>query len=144
MALVALSQIDAFQIAPYIWVGPAPRERALPFDVVVVSSVEDQPPLGSYAPSLLRRALLVDADLEEHDKMIVRRIGAEVAKDLKAQLHCFIFSRRGLNRAALLAAYALCKNRDRSPSEAVHCVRAHLGIHALTNESFLNFLHTEF
>jgi len=133
--------MNADRIVPRLWQGSAPKGR-IPFDVIVLTAEEYQPPSHCFGQSEVVRA--PNQDTESLSLGQIRgavRAAKTVADRWKHGKRIVVTCRQGRNRSGLVVALALHLIYGVDGKTAAQIVRERRrGADALTNEAFVGFL----
>jgi protein-tyrosine phosphatase len=138
---------ERHEVAPGLWIGGAPKpwESLDEFDVLVLAAAESQPQLPTFHGLIVRCPIGDEPTraLTEAEKLRVRIAAKTVAAALYQGDRVLCTCLMGWNRSALVAACAL-KLCTRLPcEEIVSRIRDVRGADALSNRSFLEYLHVD-
>lgn len=139
--------LDATEVYRQIWVGSAPEPGyyAGRFDVLVLTSLEYQPPGYGFPGVIVRRFPFNDTGRpSDEDFGQAWRAATAVAHDVAQGRRVLVTCNMGRNRSALVAALAIHMLTGMSGARAGRLVRERrtdqLGVKALSNDAFRGML----
>ena len=139
--------MDASQVAPRLYVGPAPAPgEALPVgnvDMLVLAAEEHQPTYFPQFRGQVIRCGIEDSALRSiniEEKRRIRLAAKAVAAALYHGKRVLCTCQMGWNRSALVAGLALKMCTSLSCAQIVECLRKARGQDALSNPSFVEYL----
>ena len=117
-----------------------PFDRDLPkVDVLVLAAIEVQPESLAFHGQVIR-CPIPDAELDSTQLRLVAQTSAVVAKAIVDGKRALVTCRMGLNRSALVIAFALHQLTTMSASQMVAHIRSRRGANALSNEFFVSYI----
>lgn len=139
--------LDATEVYRGIWVGSAPEPGYYGgrFDVIVLTSLEYQPPAYGFPGVIVRRFPFNDTGRpSDEDWREAWRAASAVAHDVSVGRRVLISCNMGRNRSALVAALAIHMLTGMSGARAGRIVRDRrtdlFGVRALSNDAFRGML----
>jgi protein-tyrosine phosphatase len=140
-----LSQLDAAQVAPNLWIGAAPPQGDLlgeiGFDALVLCANNWQPASSQYPGVEVHHAPFRDApDVTKKELKTALRAAEWAAERLTQGKTVLVTCMAGLNRSGLVTALSLSMAAGFDPATCGELVRSARGPDALHNPSFVDAL----
>lgn len=136
--------LDASNITKRLWVGSKPPiDRDLPdFDVLVLCAQEIQPrrPELSFH-GLTIHCPLPDSALSSQEISVALLAGKRVAEEIGSGRRVLVTCHAGLNRSALVAAFAILRRYRTPVPDVIELMRTRRSSAALSNPFFVTYLH---